>query len=119
MSSVSPNDSTRSFSRVSDSTDHASSSFADGRRLQIWLTPNPAMTRRMASESPCCVPAFIRALRDAAGARLRLPRDLGLDHLFGDRADRHAASREANELASIHRYLLLWLRAQGSGKPRL
>ena len=27
----------------------------------MWLTPNPAIARRMPSESPCCVPAFIRA----------------------------------------------------------
>ena len=33
----------------------------------MWLTPKPASTRRIASESPCCVPTFIRALPGAAG----------------------------------------------------
>ncbi len=61
MSSVRPNDSTRSRSRVSDSTDQVASSFGAGSRLQMWLTPKPASTRRIASESPCCVPAFMRA----------------------------------------------------------
>jgi hypothetical protein len=61
MSSVMPNDSTRSRRRVSASTDHAASSVRDGNRLQMRLTPNPASTRRMESESPCCVPTFMSA----------------------------------------------------------
>jgi hypothetical protein len=35
MSSVTPNDSTRSRSRFKPSTDHASSIFSDGNRLQM------------------------------------------------------------------------------------
>ncbi len=44
-----------------------------------------------------------RLARSRRRRGLRLPRYLRLDHLLGDRADCHAASREANELASIHR----------------
>src|SRR5262245_44779276 len=61
MSRVTPNDSTRSRSRERPSTDHLSSRRSDGRRLQMLLTPKPAIARRMASESPCCVPTFMRA----------------------------------------------------------
>ena len=45
MSSVMPNDSTRSRSRVSASTDHASSSFADGRRLQMLFDAEAGAAR--------------------------------------------------------------------------
>ena len=63
MSSAMPNDSTRSRKRERPSTDQASSSFADGRRLQMWVTPKPAIACRIGSESPCCVPTFMAARR--------------------------------------------------------
>ena len=56
---------------VSASTDHWPSSRGDGRRLQMWFTPKPAMTFRMSSVSPCCVPTFISALRAGDGCAPR------------------------------------------------
>ena len=104
MSSVRPNDSTRSRSAISASTDHAASIAGAGSRLQMWLTPKPASTRRIASESPCCVPAFMRAgcrvrgcLRRPCLTRARL--DSCRDRALRQRAD----SRQPDELASIHR----------------
>src|SRR6266508_1616598 len=66
MSSEMPCDATRSRSVERPSTDHASSIFSDGRRLQMWLTPNAAQARRIWSESPCCVPTFILAFGEGA-----------------------------------------------------
>src|SRR6478735_1393468 len=50
-----------------------SSICADGSLLQMLVTPNPAMARRMASESPCWVPTFMRA-----GLLVRVWRGRGL-----------------------------------------
>ena len=58
MSSEMPYDSTRSRCFVNASTDHFSSSFADGMLPQMLLQPNAAIALRMASESPCCVPTL-------------------------------------------------------------
>ena len=58
MSSLMPNDSTCSRCFVSASTDHFSSSFADGMLPQILLTPKAAIAFRVASSSPCCVPTL-------------------------------------------------------------
>src|SRR5712671_212308 len=69
MSSEMPCDATTSRSFERPSTDHASSTFADGRPLQMLFTPKAAQARRMASEWPCCVPTFIFAFGDIA-ARL-------------------------------------------------
>jgi hypothetical protein len=68
MSSVMPNDSTCSRNRDRLSTDHLSSRRTDGSRLQMWFTPKPAIARRIWSESPCCVPTFIRAVGEGRGA---------------------------------------------------
>src|SRR6266540_6605433 len=70
MSSEMPNDSTRSRKRDNASTDHASSTFADGRPLQMLFTPNAAQARRIASEWPCCVPTFIFTFGDVVGATM-------------------------------------------------
>src|SRR6266498_4561428 len=70
MSSEMPNDSTRSRKRDNASTDHASSTFADGRPLQMLFTPNAAQARRIASEWPCCVPTFILTFGDVVGATM-------------------------------------------------
>ena len=56
MSSLMPNDSTCSRCLVSASTDHFSSSFAEGMLPQILLTPNAAIALSVASSSPCWVP---------------------------------------------------------------
>ena len=72
MSSEMPYDSTRSRCFVSASTDHFSSSFADGMLPQMLLQPKAAIAFRMASESPCWVPTlnFTFAFDvPAAGAR--------------------------------------------------
>ena len=69
MSRVMPNDSTRSRSRVRPSTDQRSSRRSEGSRLQMLLTPKPAIARRTGSESPCCVPTFIFAAPTAAAER--------------------------------------------------
>src|SRR5258708_37252153 len=61
-----PNDSTRSRSRFSPSTDHFSSNFADGSVLQILFTPNAARTFRTSSVVLCWVPTFIRPGLDSA-----------------------------------------------------
>ena len=53
-----PYDSTCSRCFVSASTDHFSSSFADGMLPQMLLKPKAAIAFRMASESPCCVPTL-------------------------------------------------------------
>ena len=58
MSSLMPNDSTCSRCFVSASTDHFSSSFADGMLPQMLLTPKAAIALRVASASPCCVPTW-------------------------------------------------------------
>ena len=90
MSSVMPCDATRSRSRVSDSTDHASSIRRDGSSLQMLWTPNAAQARRISSESPCCVPTFIFAFGDVVGATM--------PELAGDRAccaDTTASARAA------------------------
>ena len=68
MSSEMPCDATSSRNFDSESTDHASSSFADGSPLQMLLTPNAAQARRTASEWPCCVPTFILTFGDVVGA---------------------------------------------------
>src|SRR6266850_3436162 len=70
MSSEMPCDATTSRSFERPSTDHTSSTFADGRPLQILFTPNAAQARRMASEWPCCVPTFIFTLGDVVGATM-------------------------------------------------
>ena len=41
------------------STDQFSSNFAEGRLLQMWLTPNAAKTRSAPLLESCCVPSFI------------------------------------------------------------
>ena len=58
MSSLMPNDSTCSRCFVSASTDHFSSSLADGMLPQMLLTPKAAIALRVASSSPCCVPTL-------------------------------------------------------------
>src|SRR3954449_7457665 len=70
MSSEMPYDATNSCSFDSDSTDHASSSFAEGGPAQMLLTPNAAHARRMSSEWPCCVPTFILIDGDVVGATI-------------------------------------------------
>src|SRR6266850_3861172 len=70
MSSEMPCDATTSRSFERPSTDHASSTFADGRPLQMLFTPNAAQARRMASEWPCCVPTFILTFGDVVGATM-------------------------------------------------
>jgi hypothetical protein len=56
MSSLMPYDSTFSRCFVSASTDHFSSSLADGMLPQMLLHPNAAIALRISSVSPCCVP---------------------------------------------------------------
>jgi hypothetical protein len=74
MSRAMPNDSTCSRNRDSESTDHLSSSLVEGSRLQMLLTPKPARTRRIASESPCCVPTFIGVrIGEGAGCAATTP----------------------------------------------
>ena len=71
MSSLMPNDSTCSRCFVSASTDHFSSSFADGMLPQILLTPKAAIAFSVASSSPCCVPTLNFTLAfDALAARV-------------------------------------------------
>src|SRR5258706_6804158 len=70
MSSEMPCDATTSRSFERPSTDHASSTFADGRPLQMLFTPKAAQARRMASEWPCCVPTFIFTFGDVVGATM-------------------------------------------------
>src|SRR5258708_4583031 len=55
-----PKDSTRSRNLVRPSTDHASSNFAEGRLLQMLLTPSAAKTRSDSLVDWFCVPSFIR-----------------------------------------------------------
>src|SRR5579859_3829821 len=62
-----PNDSMCSRFLVSASTDHCSSPSSEGGTAQIWFTPNAAITFRMSSLSPCCVPNLRLALRFEAG----------------------------------------------------
>ena len=98
MSSEMPCDATRSRSFDSASTDHASSIFADGRPLQMLFTPNAAQARRIASESPCCVPTFIFTFGDVVGATM--PDFAGACACCADTtasaraADRHAGARQ-------------------------
>ena len=58
MSSLMPNDSTCSRCLARASTDHFSSSLADGMLPQMLLTPNAAIALSVASSSPCCVPTW-------------------------------------------------------------
>src|SRR5437773_8237239 len=70
ISSEMPNDSTRSRKRDNASTDHASSTFADGRPLQMLFTPNAAQARRIATQWPCCVPTFSLTFGDVVEATM-------------------------------------------------
>src|SRR5262249_49856580 len=70
MSSEMSCEATRSRSLDNESTDHASSSVADGSPLQMLLTPKAAHARRIASECPCCVPTFILTFGDVVGATM-------------------------------------------------
>src|SRR6185503_10640099 len=70
ISSEMPCDATCSRNLDSDSTDHASSIFGDGKPLQMLFTPNAAQARRIASEWPCCVPTFIFTFGDVVGATM-------------------------------------------------
>ena len=65
ISSLMPNDSTRSFNFVKPSTDHCWSNCSDGRALQMLFTPNAASNFRISSEDSCWWPTFIRAFRGA------------------------------------------------------
>ena len=105
MSSLMPNDSTCSRCFVSASTDHFSSSFADGMLPQMLLTPKAAIALRMASSSPCCVPTWNFTFDDAAALVLAgagVLRDLRRDERFGNRASSHPAACKADEFAAIH-----------------
>src|ERR1041385_7968377 len=70
MSSEMPYEPTVSRSFDSESTDHASSSFGDGRLLQMLFTPNDAHARRIASVWPCWVPTFIRTFGEVVAATM-------------------------------------------------
>ena len=113
MESVTPNDSTRSRRRLSPSTDHAPSIFADGSRLQMCVTPKPASTRRMASSrhagSPLSSAPSPSAPRDGW-----LRRDFGRHQALRNGVGRHAASDRTHELGGPSSNLT----RLGAGPPR-
>ena len=105
MSSLMPYDSTCSRCFVSASTDHFSSSFADGMLPQMLLQPKAAIAFRMASRIAVLRSDLELHFRRRCGWFCRggrRSRDLRGDERFSKRAGGHPAARKPDEFAAIH-----------------